>query len=96
MDLLKFLNDVDNCTGNATLNVCFSDGSSTSVTHLRLDIIEQHCPLLAMAFEDSRSGPRYFIEDVSRKAFASLLRYAYGQPYNPLDDGRNFTLKSTE
>lgn len=91
MDSLAFLND--RCarggswrTGRkATLSVLFSDNTFSSIEGLDLEVIGERCPLLALAFEHSRSGPRHSIENASPEAVASLLRYAYCGHYIPED-----------
>lgn len=78
MDSLDFLNNSP--TGRATLHVCYSDGTSAQITGLDLDLIHATSPLLALAFEEGRSGPRHYIEDVSQAALACFLRYIYTRP----------------
>ncbi|GAB7349908.1 hypothetical protein MBLNU459_g0597t1 [Dothideomycetes sp. NU459] len=87
MDSLAFLDGRTDCkTGNATLNVSYDDGSVASIHQLSVEVIEVACPLLALAFEDTRSGPRHYIENVSRDAIAALLRFIHVFPRKYIPD----------
>ncbi|KAG9950481.1 hypothetical protein KCU85_g3530, partial [Aureobasidium melanogenum] len=64
--------------GNATLTIRDTQTQETRVLkNLDLATIELVAPVLAFSFEESRSGPKYTIEDVSPTAAISMLRHIY-------------------
>ncbi|TKA75467.1 hypothetical protein B0A55_04583 [Friedmanniomyces simplex] len=67
--------------GNATLTFPGHDGELQSIGGIAPWVIESRCPLLAMAFEDSRSGPQLHLEALSQPAAWPLLRYLYTGSY---------------
>lgn len=88
MDSLDFLEAYPK--GDATLSVRYVNGSLVHIAGLDHSVIETASPLLAFAFEETRSGPRHYMEDVTPAAISSLLRYIYSEPreYVP-EDYRN-------
>ncbi|KAH0350268.1 hypothetical protein KCU83_g4962, partial [Aureobasidium melanogenum] len=64
--------------GDATLTIRDTHTQNTTVLkNLNLATIELVAPVLAFSFEESRSGPKYTIEDVSSTAVISMLRHIY-------------------
>jgi len=78
MENLDFLKDAPE--GNATLSVRYVNGTLACLTNLSLEPIQEASPLLAYAFEETRSGPKYCLENVTQPALASFLRYIYSNP----------------
>ena len=77
MDDMSFL-DLHTEGGNATLTIIDPHTQKTTVLkNLNLATIELVTPVLAFSFEESRSGPKYSIEDVSLTAVLSMLRHIY-------------------
>jgi hypothetical protein len=64
--------------GNATLTVIDPHTQKTTVLkNLNLATIELVTPILAFSFEESRSGAKYSIADVSLTAVLCMLRHVY-------------------
>lgn len=78
MDSLDFLNH--RRKGDASLTVLYKDGTLTHIHDLDLEAFEAASPLLAFAFEESRAGPKHYLEDVTPASLASLLRYIHSDP----------------
>ncbi|KAK0355710.1 hypothetical protein LTR91_009248 [Friedmanniomyces endolithicus] len=68
-------------TGNATLTFPGRDGELQTIGGIPPWVIESRCPLLGMAFEESRSGPHLHLEALSPPAALPLLRYLYTGSY---------------
>ncbi|KAK1067859.1 hypothetical protein LTR74_006136 [Friedmanniomyces endolithicus] len=67
--------------GNATLTFPGHDGELQTIGGIPPWVIESRCPLLGMAFEESRSGPHLHLEALSPRAALPLLRYLYTGSY---------------
>ncbi|KAK0835167.1 hypothetical protein LTR03_014177 [Friedmanniomyces endolithicus] len=67
--------------GNATLTFPGHDGELQTIGGIPPWVIESRCPLLGMAFEESRSGPHLHLEALSPPAALPLLRYLYTGSY---------------
>jgi hypothetical protein len=77
MDDMSFL-DSHTEGGKATLTVIDPHTQKTTVLkNINLATIELVAPVLAFSFEESRSGPKYSIEDVSLTAVLCMLRHVY-------------------
>jgi hypothetical protein len=77
MDDMSFM-DAHIEGGNAILTVIDPHTQKTTVLkNLNLATIELVTPVLAFSFEESRSGPKYSIEDVSLTAVLCMLRHVY-------------------
>jgi len=69
--------------GDASLLVYFKNGTSETIQNLNITRLDERCPLLALAFEPSRTRFHHSIENVTPEAVASLIRYAYFGYYIP-------------
>ncbi|KAK3111640.1 hypothetical protein LTR53_012901 [Teratosphaeriaceae sp. CCFEE 6253] len=67
--------------GQATIHFPDEDGDLRSVSGINAWIIEERCPLLAAAFEDSRSGPQLHLEALDETTVWPFLRYLYTGSY---------------
>lgn len=70
--------------GNATLTIARESGDLCQIRGLDVDIIGGRCPLLAMAFEESRSGPKFHLDDLPYSVAVPFLRYLYTGSYAPV------------
>jgi hypothetical protein len=86
MDDMSFM-DLHTEGGTATLTVIDPHTQKTTVLkNINLATIELVTPVLAFSFEESRSGPKYSIEDVSLTAVLCMLRHVYTcDHYVPVD-----------
>ncbi|KAK6005473.1 hypothetical protein QM012_007115 [Aureobasidium pullulans] len=86
MDDMSFLAlQVDE--GDATLTIRDTQTQKAVVLqNLNLGTIELVAPVLAFSFEESRSGPKYSIEDVSPTAVICMLRHIYTCEHYVLGD----------
>lgn len=65
-------------SGNATLTIKDPHTQKTTVLKgLNVDTIALVAPVLAFSFEESRTGPKYSIADVSLTAVICMLRHIY-------------------
>lgn len=86
MDDMSFL-DLHTEGGNAILTIIDPHTKKTTVLkNLNLATIELVTPVLSFSFEESRSGPKYSIEDVSLTAVLSMLRHIYTCEHYVPDD----------
>ena len=76
---LLFMNDCPD--GDATLTYPSEDGTIESIGAINLFMLECRCPLLATAFEPSRSGPRLHLQILSSLTAIPFLRYLYTGSY---------------
>lgn len=85
MDSLDFLKECPK--GAATLSVLYTDGRLHNVENLDIGTIETASPLLGFAFEETRSGPKHYLEGVTPMALASFLRFIFSsdRDYMPED-----------
>ncbi|KAK5128536.1 hypothetical protein LTR85_003207 [Meristemomyces frigidus] len=67
--------------GTATLSFPDNDGQIASIADVNLWMIEERCPLLAIAFEPSRSGQRLYLETLTSVTATPFLRYLYTGTY---------------
>lgn len=68
-------------TGKATLTYQNDDGELESIRNVNLELIDRRCPLLGMAFEPGRSGPRLYLETLTPRTAYPFLRYLYTGSY---------------
>jgi hypothetical protein len=68
--------------GSATLTYPGHNGTIESIPYINLFMIETRCPLIAAAFEDSRSGPQLHLETLTRTTAYPFLRYLYTGSYS--------------
>lgn len=66
----------------ATLTVQCPDGSIVDLL-VNLSVIQSRCPLLALAFEETRYGPKHYLENIGQAAVTSFLRHIYMDDYKP-------------
>ncbi|KAF2231654.1 hypothetical protein EV356DRAFT_518368 [Viridothelium virens] len=83
MDDLEFLRLKP--AGQASLTVTFADGVISTIDYINLEVIEERCPLLALAFEPGPHGLKYSIEETSLPVVASFLRFLYLGDYSCFD-----------
>lgn len=69
--------------GNATLTFHNDDNELESLPSINVSVIEERCPVLAMAFEDSRSGPQLYLETLTIATAVPFLRFLYTGSYAP-------------
>lgn len=67
--------------GNATLTYQNDENILESIHNVNISIVEDRCPILAMAFEESRSGPRLYLETLTSATALPFLRYLYTGSY---------------
>lgn len=67
--------------GNATLTYQNDDGELESIRGVNLHLVEQRSPILGMAFETGRSGPRLYLETLTSATAYPFLRYIYSGSY---------------
>ena len=67
--------------GDATLTFQNDEKNLESVPNLNLDIIGERSAVLAMAFEDSRSGPRLYLDTLASATAYPFLRFLYSGTY---------------
>ncbi|KAF2487755.1 hypothetical protein BDY17DRAFT_17542 [Neohortaea acidophila] len=67
--------------GTATLTFLDEHGNPQSISHVDLKAIEQSCPLLAVAFEQSRSGPQLFLQTLTTKTAIPFLEFLHTDSY---------------
>ena len=67
--------------GNATIIYQNDDGDIESVNNLDYSIIKERCPLLAAAFEESRSGPQLYLEALTPATALPFIRFLYMSTY---------------
>lgn len=68
-------------SGNATLSFHNDENQIESVHDLNLGLIQERSPFLALGFEESRSGPRLYLETVTSTTVWPFLRYLYSGTY---------------
>ena len=67
--------------GNATLSYPGDDGELISIENINVFMIEARSPLLAAAFEESRSGQQLHLETLTSVTATPFLRYLYTGTY---------------
>lgn len=67
--------------GNGVLTFLDDDKQLITIAGINVNLIDQRCPLLAMAFEESRSGPKLYLESLSSATALPLLRFLYTGSY---------------
>ncbi|WPG99359.1 Hypothetical protein R9X50_00217300 [Acrodontium crateriforme] len=67
--------------GNATMMFRRRGGEMESIRDLDTETIAERCPLLSLGFEDSRSGPRMFLELATEETIQPFLRFVYTGNY---------------
>ncbi|KAK5169463.1 uncharacterized protein LTR77_005439 [Saxophila tyrrhenica] len=68
-------------SGNATISFYNDRGQLETIPNVNIQLIEDRCPILAMAFEESRSGPQLFLETVTSQSAWPFLRFLYSGTY---------------
>lgn len=67
--------------GHASLTFQNEDGTLVTVQQINVWMVEERCPVLAAAFEESRSGLQLFLETLTSATAAPFLRYLYTGTY---------------
>lgn len=67
--------------GNATLTFQNDKKKLESIHNLNINVINERSAVLAMAFEDSRSGPRLYLETLTSTTAFPFLRFLYSGTY---------------
>ena len=67
--------------GNATISFYNDENKLESISDINVDLIAKRCPVLAMAFEESRSGPQVFLEVLTSTTALPFLRFIYTGTY---------------
>ena len=67
--------------GNAMLTFQNDDDELETIHYVSVSIITERCPILGMAFEDSRSGPQLYLETLTSATALPFLRYLYTGSY---------------
>ncbi|TKA32002.1 hypothetical protein B0A50_01247 [Salinomyces thailandicus] len=68
--------------GDGTLSYPDGDGELASISNINVDLIEARCPLLSMAFDQSRTGrPHLHLETLTAMSALPFLRYLYTESY---------------
>ena len=67
--------------GNGILTFQNDENQLESIYNINIWIIEERCPVLAMAFENSRSGPQLYLQTLTQATALPFLRYLYTGSY---------------
>nr|POF04220.1 hypothetical protein CFP56_21975 [Quercus suber] len=69
--------------GEATISFHVNESRVDTISGINVWVLEERCPLLAAAFEDSSTGPQLFLESLSSSTALPLVRYLYTGSYAP-------------
>nr|POE50709.1 hypothetical protein CFP56_16224 [Quercus suber] len=69
--------------GEACISFHVDESRIDTISGINVWVLEERCPLLAAAFEDSSAGPQLFLDSLSPFAAVPFVRYLYTGSYMP-------------